>query len=413
MSGNQQSAAKRIFVSIEEKRLIDQMLLMDSPTRTALSQTLGVSPAWITKTITPLIKCGIIEETGSAARSGGRRARTLGFGKAVGYFLGVNYGRTCLSIALAGPNRKIIAKNRVPIEINDGPDTCLHALEKMVMQLLDSVKVEKSQIRGVGIGMPGPVNFLAERLTSLRFMPGWDDYPISEKLMAVFQGSTIVVDNNVNLMALGALYHGEGMGAGSFIYLKIGSSIGAGIICKEKLYCGSTGCAGDVGHIVVKSDGPLCHCGNSGCVEALAGGLAIAQEAIKLAKSGESEILAQKYQSGGGRLSAEDVGMAAAQGDLAALELIDRSGNYIGEMLTHLVGFYNPDLILIGGGVSKIGHRLINAIRRVVLKRSSPLATRNLRIEYSQLGEDAGLHGAIRLVQQRLFYAPGVDEGDW
>jgi len=403
MSANQQMAANRINISTEEKRLIDQMLLMDAPTRTTLSQALEVSPAWITKSITPLIDREILEETGSAAHSGGRRARTLGFGKAVGYLLGVDFGATSLSLALAGPNRDILARSHTSIEIKDGPGICLHAFNEMAQSLLDEINLEKSQIRGIGIGVPGPVNFTTGRLTSPPIMPGWDDYPIPDVLMADFKGASVVVDNDVNMMALGALYHGEGIGANNIIFLKIGSGIGAGIVCKGELYRGSIGCAGDVGHIIVERDGPLCHCGNRGCVEALAGGLAIAQEANRIARSGESQELSRMITSEDVFLSAEDVGVAAAQGDLASLELIDRSGQYIGEMLTHLVSFYNPDLILLGGGVSKIGHRLINTIRQVVLKGASPLATRDLRIEYSQLGEEAGLYGAIRLAQQSLF----------
>jgi predicted NBD/HSP70 family sugar kinase len=212
------------------------------------------------------------------------------------------------------------------------------------------------------------------------------------------------VDNDVNLMALGSLRQDRGRDISNFIFLKIGSGIGAGIVCQGQVYRGASGCAGDVGHIIVEPDGPLCHCGNRGCVEALAGGLALSRQAVQLARRGESPILADLYQDNQSQLSAADVGAAAAQGDIAALELIDRSGGYVGEMLTHLVSFFNPNLVLIGGGVSHIGHRFLNAIRQVVLKQASPLATRDLRIEYSSLDDQAGLMGALSLAQKDLFY---------
>lgn len=406
MSPVQGSIEKRIPISPLEHLLIEQLLLPGETTRTTLAQALGVSPAWITKTITPLITRDIIAETGTGARSGGRRARTLGIHTAVGYLLGVDFGATSLDLALSGPDLRLLAQKSQPLPIADGPENCLAALFRLADAMLAEQGLAPDQIRGVGVGVPGPVDFARGHLTSPPIMPGWDDYPLPEALMAHFPRAFIMVDNDVNLMALGELHHGQGQTAPNFIYVKVGSGIGAGIVVGGQLYRGSSGCAGDVGHIIVDRNGPSCHCGNRGCVEALAGGLAIADQALALAESGESPILAKKSRMSGCALSAADVGAAAAQGDRAALELIDHSGRYVGDMLTTLVSFFNPDLILVGGGVSKIGHRFLNAIRQVVLGSASPLATRALRIEYSQLGDRAGILGALSLAQHTLFYVP-------
>ena len=406
---SQGDTSRRIPISLEEQALIERVSRPGVTTRTTLARDLGVSPAWITKTIAPLIEREVITETGSAAHSGGRRARTLGFHPGVGLLLGVDFGATHLDLALAGPDLKVLARRSVVLDITDGPDACLATLSGLVDEVLREQKLPIDQIRGIGLGVPGPVDFARGRLTSPPIMPGWDDIPLPEILMQQFPNAFVVVDNDVNLMALGERYHGQGQSSSDFINVKIGSGIGAGVVVDGQLYRGSSGCAGDIGHIIVDHDGPLCHCGNHGCVEALAGGLAIAQQARELAENGTSPLLAERLNAAGGLLTAADVGAAAAQGDLAALELVDRSGRYVGEMLTTLVYFFNPDLILIGGGVSQIGNRFLNAIRQTVLAKASPLATRALHIEYSDLGREAGVLGALTLAQQSIFYIPPAE----
>lgn len=403
---SQGDTARRIPISIEEQALIEQVMRPGVTTRTTLARDLGVSPAWITKTIAPLIERGVITETGSAAHSGGRRARTLGFHPGVGLLLGMDFGATHLDIALAGPDLKVLARRHVVLDIADGPDACLATLSGLVDEVLREQKLPIDQIRGVGVGVPGPVDFACGRLTSPPIMPGWDDFALPETLMNQFPKAFVVVDNDVNLMALGERYHGQGQSSSDFIYVKVGSGIGAGIVVDGQLYRGSSGCAGDIGHIIVDHDGPVCHCGNHGCVEALAGGLAIARQARELAENGSSPLLAERLSAAGGLLTAADVGAAAAQGDLGALELVDRSGRYVGAMLTTLVYFFNPDRILIGGGVSQIGNRFLNAIRQTILAKASPLATRALKIAYSDLGREAGVLGALTLAQQSIFYIP-------
>jgi glucokinase-like ROK family protein len=409
MTSHQGAANKRIPVSAEEIRLINQMMSPRETTRTTLARDLGVSPAWITKTLTPLMERGIIQEMGAASRSGGRRARTLGINPEIGYLLGVDFGATSLDVTLSGPEITRIGRRSLSLVVEEGPESCLRAFIDLADELLAAHQLTPENIRGIGIGVPGPVDFTRGRLISPPIMPGWDNFPLPERVMEHFRRAYVVVDNDVNMMALGALRQGAGHDSKNFIFVKIGSGIGAGIVCGGKVYRGSSGCAGDVGHIIVDREGPLCHCGNYGCVESLAGGMAFARQARALADSGQSPLLAEILEKTPSDLSAIDVGVAAAQGDLTALALIDQNGQYVGEMLTHLVSFFNPDLILIGGGVSKIGHRFLNAIRQVVLRQASPLATRDLRIEYSSLGDQAGMVGALSLAQQYLFCVSDIE----
>jgi len=234
-------------------------------------------------------------------------------------------------------------------------------------------------------------------------MPGWDGYPIIETIEQWFPMSNIVVDNDVNVMALGEMYQGAGIGIDNLIFVKVGTGIGAGIICEGKIYRGSNGCAGDIGHIQVDKNGPVCHCGNKGCLESVAAGPAIAERCLLAAQAGKSSILLNYYEKNGKLLRAEDIGNASREGDALAIEVIRESGQSIGDVLAGLVNFYNPDMIVIGGGVSNLGNLLLSSIRQAVFQRSLPLATRDLQIVFSEIGGDAGVIGAINLAMDNIF----------
>jgi predicted NBD/HSP70 family sugar kinase len=166
---------------------------------------------------------------------------------------------------------------------------------------------------------------------------------------------------------------------------------------------GSSGSAGDIGHISADRNGPVCRCGNQGCLEAMAAGPALAARAVEAARAGQSQALANRLEANNGFLRAEDVGAAAREGDRVAIEIIQTGGYLIGDVLAGLVNFFNPSLILIGGGVANIGNLLLAAIRQAVLHRSTALATRDLTIQYSPMGSEAGVTGAIHLALDYLF----------
>jgi predicted NBD/HSP70 family sugar kinase len=237
-------------------------------------------------------------------------------------------------------------------------------------------------------------------------MPDWENFPIRSFLREEFPSAYVVVDNDVNIMALGEQRYGDAVGLDHFIFIKIGTGIGSGIISNGKLHRGSNGCAGDIGHICVDKQGPICRCGNRGCLEAMAAGPAIAEKALKAVQNGESEILLRFMNENGGLMSPELVSAACREGDETALEIIRSSGQMIGDVLASLVNFFNPSHIFIAGGISNFGNHLLVAIRRAVLRRSLPLATTNLQINFSHIGAAAGNMGVIALALEYLF----VDE---
>jgi glucokinase-like ROK family protein len=241
-------------------------------------------------------------------------------------------------------------------------------------------------------------------------MPGWDGYPIRERFAARY-GAPVWVDNDVNLLALGEWRSGVAAGHHTVVVIKVGTGIGAGIISDGRLHRGAQGSAGDVGHIQV-SDEPsvVCRCGNVGCLEAYAGGAALGRAGEAAATAGTSPRLALALDQTGS-VSAEDVARAASFGDPVAVAMLQSAGRRVGSMLASVVNFFNPSLIVIGGGVANSPELFIASIRETVYRRSLPLATRDLRIAHSSLGGLAGVIGASAMVVDQLFSRESI--GRW
>jgi glucokinase-like ROK family protein len=290
-----------------------------------------------------------------------------------------------------------------PADVRDEPAKVLDRVTEIIQEMLAKQGASDPDLVGIGIGVPGPVKYPSGLLIEPPLMPAWDSFPIKDYVRKTFPKINPAVDNDVNIMAIGESRIGGGKGIENLLYIKIGTGIGCGVISRGEIYRGSDGTAGDVGHICVDYNGPICHCGNPGCLEAMAAGPAIARRGQEAAVSGKSEFLAERLKDNGGALSAEDVGEAAANGDRVANGIIADSGRLIGGVLAGLVNFYNPRAIFIGGGVSNIGHHLLSTIRQATLRRATALSTRDLKIDFSKLGDDAGVNGAIWLAIENVF----------
>jgi len=374
-----------------------------SLSRTDIADATGYSRSKITAVVQGLIDLGIVQEFGDGESSGGRRPRVLHFKPQFGYVVGIDMGATSLDIALADFNGAIIAHTARIIDVREGVTPILDCIRVLILELLHHQHISPLKIYAMGMGVPGPVDFAAGMLIAPPIMPGWGGIPLRAFFRETFPNALVIVDNDVNVIALGELRGGAGMAHENFICVKVGTGIGAGIVCRGEVHRGADGCAGDIGHICADRNGVVCHCGNIGCLEAIAAGPPIAARALQAAHAGGSAILLRYAAQNGGKLTALDVGRAAAEGDPTANEIIQDSGRLIGEVLASLVNFFNPSLILIGGGVSGIGHQFLAAIRRGVLHRSLPLSTRNLHIDFSRKGDSAGMTGAIALALDHVF----------
>ena len=376
----------------------------DGPlSRTELAQKLGYSRASITPVVQKLLASNILQEIGQGQSAGGRRPLLLDFNGEFGYVAGVDIGATSVDLALADFQGRIVDRRAEPCDVRVGPEPLLDRVVEIVQDMLDERGLAPERLVAMGTGVPGPVEFSQGVLIAPPLMPNWEGFPIKDFLLKRFPVAQIVVDNDVNIMAKGEQQAGDGRGVHNFLFVKIGTGIGCGIIANQEIYRGSDGCAGDIGHICVDYSGPICHCGNPGCLEFMAAGPAIASKGMEGARSGQSQFLPQRLEENGGTLTAVDVGDAAAAGDRLANEIIRNSGQMIGGVLAGLVNFFNPRVIFIGGGVSNIGLQFLSSIRRATLRRATALSTRKLKIEYSRLGEDAGVVGAIWLALEHVF----------
>lgn len=394
-------------LSVPQTKAVETIRHAGSLSRTELADSIGYSRSQITSVVNGLIQLGVLHEIGDGKSSGGRRPRVLSFNSNFGYVVGVDLGATSLDVALADFEGRMIDRQSVAIDVREGPDVVLGIVCQMVLEQIKEHRIPQDKVYAFGIGVPGPVEFSTGLLIAPPIMPGWEAYPISDLIRKTFPSALVIVDNDVNVMALGELRAGVGIDERHFLYIKVGTGIGCGIVCNGEIYRGSDGCAGDIGHICADQNGPVCHCGNIGCLEAMAAGPAIAARAMFAASNHRSPILARHLASQNGILTAEDVGMAGSQGDPVANEIIRESGRMIGEVLAGLVNFFNPSLILIGGGVSRIGPQFLASIRRGVLHRSLALSTRYLRIDNSPMGSEAGIIGAIMLALDHIFTYEG------
>ena len=371
--------------------------------RSEISNITGWSKAKASQEIRSLVDKGYLVEIGEGVSQGGRKPRLLRINNQLGFIAGIDIGATSIDIALADVSGLILQRRSEPTDVKLSPESVFGRCSELLLELIQKQKVNPHQILGIGIGVPGPVDFARGVLVAPPLMPEWENFPIRDFFKKTFTSAFVVVDNDVNIMALGEQRAGDGAGIDHFIFVKIGTGIGAGIISNGKIHRGSDGSAGDIGHICVDKNGPLCACGNRGCLEAIAAGPAITSKAMESVRNGSSPILSQMQESRSGVIRPEDVNAACREGDQAALDIIRDSGQMIGDVLASLVNFFNPSHIFIGGGIANFGNHLLVAIRKAVLHRSLPLATTHLSIKFSRMGLNSGVMGAISLALDYLF----------
>ena len=383
-----------------QARILAQLRDEGALSKAQLADRLHVSRTTIAAEVARLAELGLAQEAGPAASRGGRRSTLVDLSPDI-RFVGISIGATGMSVGVTDGRLTVLATRHRTSDIRQGPEVVLATALELVREVMAEVGVD--QVMGAGIGVPGPVDFNRGVSVSPPIMPGWDGYPVRDAVSREL-GCPVVLDNDVNVLAVGEQHAGVAKGAQDFLFVKIGTGIGCGIVIDGELYRGVNGCAGDIGHIRVEDFGPTCACGNTGCLEAFSGGAALARDAATAARSGRSPALAALL-SDKGELSAADVGIAVSQGDAQAVQLIRESGRHIGQVLAGLVSFFNPGLIVIGGRVTGLGHALLAEIRGVTYRRSLPLATGNLPIVLSELGDEGGVIGAARMISASV-YAP-------
>jgi glucokinase-like ROK family protein len=360
--------------------------------RAELAQRMDLSRAAMTAIVNDLLESKVIRETEARNAQNGRPPIILDINAARGYVVGIDMGASHLSIILSDFAAQVLDEIETPFSVADGPEQCLQQANLLLDDLLKKNQLSLKNISAMGLGVPGPIASEAGMVYAPPIMPGWDGYPIQANLEAKW-GFPVSLNNDAELGALGEWAYGVGRGNNHLAYIKVGTGIGSGLLMNGQIYRGATGSAGEIGHLTIEENGPLCDCGNYGCLEALAGGKAISRQAREAVQKGQRTLLSNMGPLES--LSARDVASAARRGDLVSQKIIANAGRYLGIAIAGLVNLFNPQTVVIGGGVAQIGDLLLQPIRDTVSRRSLQASARNVKINTAVLRRHSSGMGAI------------------
>ncbi len=362
-------------------------------TRAELALTTGLARSTVASRIDALMLSGLVGPAGEASSSGGRPPSRFAFNPAARAVVAVDVGATHVLIAATDLGGNILAECRLAQDVAAGPTEVLGSVVAEAAKLLAKAGRDVTDLAGIGIGLPGPVEHDTGKPVKPPIMPGWDGFDVVRYVQRTFP-VPVLVDNDVNIMALGERT-AHWPGDENFLFVKVATGIGAGIISSGQLQRGANGTAGDLGHVrVPRGDEVLCRCGNYGCLEALASGPAVARS---LTLNGVAA------ETGG------DVLRRAEEGNLQAIHALRQAGRDLGDVLATVVNLLNPSVIVLGGSLGQAGEHLMAGVREVVYRRSLPLATTHLRIGLSMAGDQAAILGASQMVTQHVL-SPAVIE---
>lgn len=311
--------------------------------------------------------------------------------------IGIDVGGTNVKIALVNDEGKILYSNSVPTRAEMGYEYTVNNIKQAIYDLLKETKLEPKDIQGIGFGFPGQVDYKAGIVRNAPNIPGWVEIPIAKIFEDEFHIPTRV-DNDVRCAALGELNYGAGKGCENLICITVGTGIGSGLVVNGRLVRGASNAAGEIGHIKLQMNGgPICGCGDTGCLEAFASGpaiVALAEDYIRGGKSTKFRELAN-----GAPITPYIVCEAAKAGDPVAQRIFTIVGEYIGIGLASVVNLLNPEKIIIGGGVADAGEYLFNPLTETLKKRAMKIAGETVKVVHAQLGNTAGVIGASLLIE--------------
>lgn len=362
-----------------ERRVLSQLRVGGPLAQAHIARRTGLSPAAVSNIVHALRRRGLValEADGS-----GRRQTRVTLTQRTGLALGLDFGHRHLRVAIASFGREVLAEAGEPLDVDQSATQAIALAGRLVDRVLGAAGATRGDVRLVGMGLPGPVEARTGVVGSVAILPGWTGIAAGEAMSAAL-GMPVRVDNDANLGALAECTWGAGVGAADVIYLKVASGIGAGLVVDHRLYRGTTGTAGEVGHVTVQPGGQLCRCGNRGCLETLASGPVLL------------ELLRRTHP---GPLTVPAVLELARDGDTACRRVIADAGRALGVVVAMLVNTLNPQRVIIGGDLAVAGDLLLDPIRDTVARDAVPAAASVCQVLVGTLGDRAEVLGALALV---------------
>lgn len=309
--------------------------------------------------------------------------------------VGIDVGGTKIMGGLSDAHGQILRHTTLPTEAQQGREVVIERIERVAREIISGI--DSKHILGIGIGAPGPIDPFTGTLYSPPNLPGMDGVPLRD-IMQQRLGLPVYLANDANAAAVGEYLFGTQEKVRNMIYLTVSTGVGGGIIIDGKLFVGAHGMGGEVGHMTIEANGPRCNCGNVGCLEVLASGTAIARYGAALVSEGRAPILSELAEQRASAVTARLVQMAAERGEAESQAIIARAGFYMGVGIVNLIHLFNTQMVVIGGGVSKLGPLLFDPIRNTVVERAIPAIRDGVEIVPAHLGDQVGLLGAIAIV---------------
>jgi predicted NBD/HSP70 family sugar kinase len=377
------------------KRVIDALRERGLASRAELARITGLSRSTVSTIVGDLLASGLAGERDGqpdGETHAGRPPVMVSLNSSAGLALGIDFGHRHLRVAVSDLSHTVLAETWRELDVDHSADEGLDAAVEFVDQVLDEAGVDRARVIGVGMGLPAPIDRATGTVQAASIFPGWVGVDAAAEASSRL-GMPVEVENDANLGALAELVWGAAKGKSEVAYIKVSSGIGAGLISAGRIQHGVGGTAGEIGHTVIAEGGPVCRCGNRGCLETLASSRAIAE----LLSASRGEVISPRR-----------VLEFAASGDAAAERLIGDAGRAVGIAVANLCNLLNPECVIVGGDLSVAGEMLLGPMREAVSRNAIPSASDDLEILAGVLGERAELLGALALVMQESdrFSAP-------
>lgn len=366
------------------ERVVRAVRMAGSLTQAEIARATGLSAATVSNIVRELKDGGTVEVVPTSA--GGRRARSVSLSGDAGIVIGVDFGHTHLRVAVGNLAHQVLAEEAEPLDVDASAAEGFDRAEQLVTRLIAATGIGRDKVIGVGLGVPGPIDVSSGRLGSTSILPGWSGINPAEELSGRL-GVPVHVDNDANLGALGELVWGSGRGVKDLAYIKVASGVGAGLVIDGRVYRGPGGTAGEIGHITLDESGPVCRCGNRGCLETF---------------TAARYVLPLLQPSHGPDLTMERVVQLARAGDPGCRRVIADVGRHIGSGIANLCNLLNPSRVVLGGDLAEAGELVLAPIRDSVSRYAIPSAARQLSLTQGALGGRAEVLGALALVLSEM-----------
>ena len=336
---------------------------------------------------------------GAGKSRGGRRPIVLEFDDAAAVILGVDLGATHVAAVVTDLRGRVLAWEQVRHPVRDDPKGALDQVDALTAKALATWGGKRARLMGVGISVPSPVDPANPDVLNEVVLPAWRGVKVGTRLRRRYR-VPVVVDNDANLGALAERWWGAGRGIDDFVYVKLASGIGAGFFINGQIYRGSAGMAGEMGHVSIDPEGARCSCGLRGCLVTRVGAPALKQQARDLIATHPDSVLA------GRDFSLADLEDAALAGDTLALEVVASAAEDLGTVIAGLLNLVNPARVILGGGLARLGERLLEPMRQVVHARTLISSVEVSRLVVSELGARTSAIGAATLLLDRALTDP-------